>query len=345
MRKDGGMLASMIKGALTARRRQVNCTQAAFVSRMSIYSFALLVFLLMIVQVAAQEDTIPKKAGIEAVQEDSIPEKSDIETIQKDSVPQKTGIEEAQADSLPEKAGTEAAQIDSVKEKTATEAAQVDSISKETDTEVAQKDSVKEKTATETAQKDTVKKIADTEKSELVNFALKNRKVRPYGWGEYRVGGRCLCCDNKNDGDCIVVHTIERTNRLRIKQLLDGKIEGDTSNSKTYFGNVMKRDHPEPVTTLMVDISLGKEYEIRKVIVHSIIDKEKRTNSLSNCELGYYDQFNRLQWTGKVKSKKFDEPIEFNMKNPALTKKIMLRIKGGKNIITEVAIFSKQKTE
>jgi hypothetical protein len=169
---------------------------------------------------------------------------------------------------------------------------------------------------------------------------LGNKKIRAYGWGEYRVGGRCLCCDNPNDGDCIVVHSIERTDRVRISQIIDGKTEGDTGDNTSYFGDLRKRDQQDPVNLLMVDMSLGKTYEMRKVVVYTIIDKVKRANFLSNCELGYYDQFNRLQWTGKVESAKFDEPITFKMENPVLTKAIMLRVKGGKCRITEVAVFA-----
>ncbi|MBN2567801.1 MAG: hypothetical protein JXB42_00050 [Deltaproteobacteria bacterium] len=183
-----------------------------------------------------------------------------------------------------------------------------------------------------------------SEKEGLVNIIPGNKKIRAFGWGEYRVKGRCLCCDNTNDGDCIVVHNIERTERERISQILDGKIEGDTSDEATYFGNVRQREMPDPATFLMVDISLGKMYEIRKVIVYTMMNREKRTNFLPNCELGYYDQFGRLQWMGRVECKKFDEPIVFEMDKPLFTKDMMLRVKGGKSRITEVAIFCRNQT-
>jgi len=298
---------------------------------MSRCSTVLLALLLLTVQVVAQEDTLPAKADTEAVQQDSLSEKTIVETAGEDTLPEKADIEAVVEDSIPEKAGMEAIQLDSLPEKEDTEAAPGDSPSKETDVEPAQKEPAQKK--------------ASTQKSELVNIVLGNRRVRPYGWGEYRVAGTCLCCDNKNDGDCIVVHSIERTNRMRISQIIDGKIEGDTSNIRTYFGDLRKRDKPEHVSLLMVDIPLGKMYEIRKVIVHTMMDKEKRTNFLSNCEFGYYDQFSRLQWMGKKESKKYDEPITFEMENPVLTNKIMLRVKGGKNIITEVAILCDNKTD
>ena len=325
------MLASTINGALTVRCRHVNCTLLVFYSRMSICSIVLLALLLLTVQVVAQEDTLPAKAGTEALRQDSLSEKTSVETALKDTLPEKDDIEAVQEDSISEKVGMKAIQLDSLPEKDDTEATREDSPSKETDIEPAQKEPVQEK--------------ASTKKSELVNVVLGNRRVRPYGWGEYRVPGTCLCCDNKNDGDCIVVHSIERTNRMRISQIIDGKIEGDTSNIRTYFGDLRKRDKPEHVSLLMVDMPLGKMYEIKKVIVYTMMDKEKRINFLSNCEFGYYDQFSRLQWTGRVKSKKYDEPITFEMENPVLTKKIMLRVKGGKNIITEVAIFCDTKTD
>ncbi len=310
------MLASMITGALTARPGQVNGTLWSFVSCMSAFATTLCAVSLLTVPVAAQEDSLPVKAGTEAVQANSVSDKNDTKVAKEDSLPEKVDMEAIQLDNLPKKAGTEA----------------------------VKNDSPGKEISTKTDQKNVAKEKAEAEKSELVNIAKGNRRVRPYGWGEYRVPGTCLCCDNKNDGDCIVVHSIERTNRLRITQILDGKIEGDTSNIRTYFGNLKKRDRPEHVATLMVDISLGKEYEIVKVIVYTMVDKKKHTNFLSNCELGYYDQFNRLQWTGKKENKKYDEPITFEMKNPVLTKKVMLRVKGGKSRITEVAVLCEDKT-
>ncbi len=310
------MLASMISGALTVRPGQVKGTLRSFVSCISAYATALCAVSLLTLPVAAQEDSLPVKAGAEAVQANSVSDKNDAKVAKEDSLPEKVGMEAIQLDHLPEKAGTEA----------------------------VKNGSPGKESSTKTDQMNVVKEKAEVEKSELVNITKGNRRVRPYGWGEYRVPGTCLCCDNKNDGDCIVVHSIERTNRLRITQIIDGKIDGDTSNIRSYFGNLKKRDRPEHVTQLMVDIPLGKEYEITKVIVYTMIDKKKYTNFLSNCELGYYDQFNRLQWTGKKENKKYDEPITFAMENPVLTRKIMLRVKGGKNRITEVAIFSGNKT-
>lgn len=178
-----------------------------------------------------------------------------------------------------------------------------------------------------------------SEKKGPVNIVLGNKKIRANGWGEYRVGGRCYCCDNPNDGDCVFVHNIERTNRERISQIVDGKMEGDTSDHATYFGKITKREHRDPVDILMAELSLGKMYEIEKVVVYTLKDKGNIVNYLDNCELGYYDQFDRLQWTGMVENKKFGEPITFAMKNPIFTKKLLLRVNSGNNIISEVAIF------
>jgi hypothetical protein len=61
-------------------------------------------------------------------------------------------------------------------------------------------------------------------KIDLTNIALTNKKIRVMGWGEYVVGGHCLCCDNMRSVDCITVQTTNRTDKLRIKQIVDGKI-------------------------------------------------------------------------------------------------------------------------
>jgi hypothetical protein len=193
--------------------------------------------------------------------------------------------------------------------------------------------------------KDTVSKTGIPEFAGLTNISLSGKKIKANGWGEYRVGGRCLCCDNTNDGDCIVVRTIERTDRERIPQIIDGKIEGDTSDRATYFGNVQQREAKEPVSLLMVEISLGKMQEVRKVLVYTLFDKAARINFLSNCELGYTDQFGRLQWVGMGKSETYDKPVVFDLEHPVLTKMITLRSNNGKNRITEVAIFAADKKE
>jgi len=87
-------------------------------------------------------------------------------------------------------------------------------------------------------QKDALSKNSGIEASGLTNIVLTDKKIRATGWGEYRVGGHCLCCDNIRDGDCITVLTTNRTDRIRIKQIVDGKIEADTSDKTTYFGDV-----------------------------------------------------------------------------------------------------------
>ena len=219
-----------------------------------------------------------------------------------------------------------------------------DSASKATDTNSNAKNdggnSVAKKAGT-----DSTHKKAVVEEGELINIVPGNKKIRPYGWGEYRVNGRCLCCDNVNDGDCIYVQTIERTERERIPQIIDGKTDGDKSDKTTYFGDLNKRDLPKTVELLMAEISLGKMYEIGKVVVYTISDKEKRLNYLTNCDLGYYDQFGRLLWAGKAERTTYDAPITFNLKNPVFTKMLLLRVDGGKNRITEVAIFSKKQKQ
>lgn len=197
----------------------------------------------------------------------------------------------------------------------------------------------------EPAAKDTLAKNGIAGSDGLTNIVVGNKKVRAYGWGEYRVTGRCLCCDRMNDGDCVLVHTIERTDKQRLNQIVDGNTGGDTSDATTYFGNLKKRDLPEAVTVLMVDMTLGKTYEITKVIVSTFIDKEKHANMLANCELGYYDQFGRLQWTGMVENGAYDQPLVIAMKTPVLTKEIMLKVNGGRSRITEVAVMAGSKKE
>lgn len=223
-------------------------------------------------------------------------------------------------------------------------AAQEDSLLKKAGSDTAA-NTMGADSAVKTAPEAPLSKKAVVDKSELVNIVPGNKKIRAFGWGEYRVNGRCLCCDNMNDGDCIYVQTVERTDRERITRIVDGKTKGDTSDNTTYFGGLQKRDLPTPVTLLMAEISLGTMHEIRKVIVYTIVDKEKHANFLSNCELGYYDQYGRLLWAGKAKSKKGDDSIAFEIENPVLTKMLILRVIGGKNRITEVAIFSRNDKE
>ena len=93
----------------------------------------------------------------------------------------------------------------------------------------------------------------------------------------------------------------------------------------------------------MAEITLKKMADVYQVTVYTMIDKEKKKNFLSNCEFGYYDQFDRLQWAGKAESRWPDNHIIFKMEKPVLTKSILLRVKGGKNRITEVAIFGRNE--
>ena len=176
----------------------------------------------------------------------------------------------------------------------------------------------------------------------LSNIVMSDKTVRAYGWGEYKVMGRCLCCDNSLDGDCILVQNTNRTNRRRIKQIIDGDIEADTSNPKSYFGDVMERDNPKYVTVLVAEITFKQLRDVYEVIVYTMVDKEKQKNYLSNCELGYYDQFDRLQWAGKRESRWDDEYITFQLERPILTKDILLKVRGGRSRITEVTLLGKE---
>jgi hypothetical protein len=192
---------------------------------------------------------------------------------------------------------------------------------------------------------DSVSKNISIDPSGLTNIVLAGKNIRAYGWGEYKVGGRCLCCDNLLDGDCIIVHSSNRTERLKIKQIIDGKIEADTSVKESFFGNVEERENPVPVNLLMAEITLNKISDIYKIIVYTIIDKDKKKSCLSNCDLAYTDQFDRLQWHGKVENKGEDDHISFEFEKPIFTKSILLKVKGGRSIITEVAIFCRTSKE
>jgi hypothetical protein len=218
--------------------------------------------------------------------------------------------------------------------------AQKDSISK--DSAAVGGDSLsKNKTI---VQNNSLSKNTGVDTTGLTNIVLTDKKIRASGWGEYRVGGKCLCCDNIRDGDCITVQTTNRTDRIRIKQIIDGKIEADTSDKTTYFGDVFERDRPEvPVALLMAEITLPKLQDIYKVIVYTLVDKVKNKSFLSSCELGYTDQFDRLQWAGKVENNGHDDYIAFTMERPIFTKSILLKAKGGRSRITEVAIFIRNK--
>jgi hypothetical protein len=177
-------------------------------------------------------------------------------------------------------------------------------------------------------------------KDDVPNIVPTTKNIRAFGWGEYRVGGRCLCCDNMLDGDCIIVHNTNRTDRLRIKQIVDGRTDADTSDRTTYFGDVQERERTEPVTLLMAEITLPKPRDIRRVTVHTMVDTAKGKSYLSSCELGYYDQFDRLQWAGKLENPGNSDHITFDLDRPILTSCILLKVRGGSSRITEVGIFA-----
>jgi hypothetical protein len=183
-------------------------------------------------------------------------------------------------------------------------------------------------------------------KLNLTNIISASKKIRATGWGEYVVGGHCLCCDNMRSIDCITVQTTNRTDRLRIKQVIDGKIDRDTTDKSTYFGEVYEREmQTKPVAVLMVEVSLPKLQDIYKVEVYTVADSLKRKNVPFNCELAYFDQFDRLQWTKKVANSGKDEKIIFEFEKPVFTKTILLKVRDGRNKITEVAVFAEDIKE
>jgi hypothetical protein len=173
------------------------------------------------------------------------------------------------------------------------------------------------------------------------NILSIDKKARVYGWGEYRVMGRCLCCDNSLDGDCILVQSTNRTPRKRLKQLADGKIQGDLSDKKTYFGDLTERDSDRPVIDLMIEVTYKELRDIYAVVVYTIKDDKKGKSYLSECELRYYDRFDRLQSARKAKCKWPDDRIIFEMDKPFLTNRILLIAKYGKSKITEVEVYGK----
>jgi hypothetical protein len=174
----------------------------------------------------------------------------------------------------------------------------------------------------------------------MPNIVTTEKGLKAYGWGEYVVGGRCLCCDNSLDGDCIIVQSTNRTDKVRIKQVIDGKPEADTADKASYFGDVDERENPRPVSLLMVEVNLKKMADIYKVVVYTIADPEKKKNYLPRCEVGYYDQFDRLQWIDKkFEGKPGQDHLDFVLNRPILTKTVLLKIKSGKSRVTEVALF------
>jgi hypothetical protein len=191
------------------------------------------------------------------------------------------------------------------------------------------------------AQEDSVSEKSGSGNKEPVNLVLSDKSIRAYGWGEYKVGGRCLCCDNSLDGDCIIVQSTNRTERERIKQIVDGKVLADTNDISTYFGDVVERENPVPVSQLMIEITYKKLRDIFAVVVYTMTNEEKKKVFLSDCELGYYDQFDRLQWAGKAECKWPDDHITFEMKKPIFTKSILLKVKSGKSRVTEVDLYGK----
>jgi hypothetical protein len=195
--------------------------------------------------------------------------------------------------------------------------------------------------ASPAASGDSLSMNVSSEKDGLTNIVFTDKSIRAYGWGEYQVMGRCLCCDNALDGDCILVQSTNSTDRARIKQVVDKKYIADTSDKSTYFGDVMEREREYPVSTIMIEISYKKIRDIYAVDVYTMIDNAKKKNYLSNCELNYYDQFDRLRKVAKVESKWTDDRISFKLEKPILTKSILLKVKGGKSRITEVALFAK----
>lgn len=183
-------------------------------------------------------------------------------------------------------------------------------------------------------------------KLNLTNIVLTTKKVRTTGWGEYVVGGHCLCCDNMRSIDCITVQTTNRTDKLRIKQIVDGKIDRDTADRSTYFGELYEREaQTKPVAILMAEITLPKLQDIYKVEVYTVADSLKRKNVPFNCELAYYDQFDRLQWTKKVANSGKSEMIAFEFEKPIFTKSILLKVRDGRSKVTEVAVFAEDAKE
>ncbi len=173
------------------------------------------------------------------------------------------------------------------------------------------------------------------------NLTQTLENIRVEGWGEYRSAGKCLCCDNILDGDCIVIGNVERTEKLNIPQVIDGIKSQITNDDASYFGELKRRDDLRLVTQLYLKITLPLEQEISKIILWT--QKKDGRSCLTNCEVAYVDQFDRINWIYKVENNRFNDFISFDFKKPVPTKCVLLKIIGGNSRVTEVDIFSKKK--
>lgn len=184
------------------------------------------------------------------------------------------------------------------------------------------------------ADKNYLKEIAG-----LVNLTKTVKGIKAEGWGEYKGAGRCLCCDNILDGDCVSIDNIERTEKQRLPQIMDGNEYGDDQDEKSFFGNVKKRKEDKYVSYMYVKIMLPREKGISKVIVFGV--KRKNRFALTNCELGYIDQFDRLKWLEKIDDNT-GRYMVFDLDPVITVKNIMLRIKGGQSKLAEVQLFGQK---
>jgi hypothetical protein len=317
-------------------------------------SAALFVLLVSNAQLTAQSSSFLKTIGIpkedslsrenEPAQPDqTLPEIKGVpqeNTAQESGAPDNTGT--GQAGDTPDFSGIGSSspeKSDKGKERSAKKAKEPDQGSSQSTTAGSDQGGSPTKTG-DTAQGSSSTSAIETDYKGMPNIVTTEKGLKAYGWGEYVVGGRCLCCDNSLDGDCIIVQGTNRTDKVRIKQVIDGKAEADTGDKATYFGDVDERENPRPVSIMMIEIDLKKIADIYKVVVYTIADPEKKKNYLPRCEVGYYDQFDRLQWVDK----KFEgipghDHLDFALDRPILTKTVLLKIKSGKSRVTEVALF------
>jgi len=174
-----------------------------------------------------------------------------------------------------------------------------------------------------------------------LNLLETTKRMRARGWGEYRAAGRCLCCDNIRDGDCIIIGNVERTERLLIPQVVDGVRTPPDDSPEAYFGEVAQRGTKKLVSELYAQVDLPSPRVVTRVVVWTMRRDGKPL--LSNAEVGYVDRFERIQWAAARDGNRDREFIELPFPKPVTTKSILVRVVGGASRITEVEVYGRME--
>jgi len=172
-----------------------------------------------------------------------------------------------------------------------------------------------------------------------LNLLETTKRMRARGWGEYRAAGRCLCCDNIRDGDCIIIGNVERTERLLIPQVIDGVRTPPDDSPEAYFGEVAQRGTKKQVSELYAQVDLPAPRVVTRVVVWTVRRDGKPL--LSNAEVGYVDRFDRIQWTAARDGNRDREFIELPFPKPVTTKSVLVRVVGGGSRITEIEVYGR----